>query len=578
MKISKQLSKILISASFFLFVLSAQAQEVKEIWSEIEKKEIKNTESKNNVGASINTEQLEGVKVKLSDENIVVDKNLDNSNILLAGLFDPDDNDLNLDMWSKTDGAEIKKLLEKIQSKNLSSFSERLMDVALLTNSYIPNQNFSLHEFENFTLDHLIKKKDFDLVEEFIQKNSSIKDKERLIKHVADYYLSLNEIENSCSAIDSLSLINDEYLIYFKIYCLITQNKKDEAQLLFDLNSELDSFNEFFVKKFEVLMGYEDNNFILSDDNVLYFHLSHKTDKNFLYYPSVESEEFIWKYLSNSKLLKNLNDFNLSDIDQVKFLEKATSEGIFNERELLNLYKKFQFEIDELLNYEDTLKNLTDYEGRALMYQRFLLTDNLENKLSLLLKLNNSFEKSNFKKSFDDELSKLLKKMDKKEIPSKFSDFYQTNLITEENKKNKIKFNNEVFHQSKVLNYFLNKQSLPKTQKLTDNLLSKMKKDKNYSFDFKDILLLQSLRSDGIQIDQIDELSQYKSELNSEIDKMIENKESGMILLKLVEIIGEKELNELNSESLNFVIEIMNRTKLISLRNELLLEILPLKV
>ena len=160
MKISKQLSKILISASFFLFVLSAQAQEVKEIWSEIEKKEIKNTESKNNnVGTSINTDQLEGVKVKLSDENIVVDQNLDNSNILLAGLFDPDDNDLNLDMWSKTDGIKIKKLLEKIQSKKLSSFSERLMDVALLTNSYVPNQNFSLNEFENFTLDHLIKKK-----------------------------------------------------------------------------------------------------------------------------------------------------------------------------------------------------------------------------------------------------------------------------------------------------------------------------------------------------------------------------------------------------------------------------------
>ena len=119
---------------------------------------------------------------------------------------------------------------------------------------------------------------------------------------------------------------------------------------------------------------------------------------------------------------------------------------------------------------------------------------------------------------------------------------------------------------------------MPKTQKLTDNLLSKMKKDKNYSFNFKDVVLLQSLRADGIQIDQIEELSQYKSELNSEIDKMIENNESGMILLKLVEIIGEKELNELNSESLNIVIEIMNRTKLISLRNELLLEILPLKV
>ena len=168
--------------------------------------------------------------------------------------------------------------------------------------------------------------------------------------------------------------------------------------------------------------------------------------------------------------------------------------------------------------------------------------------------------------------------MDKEEIPIKFSTFYQNNLITDANKKNKIKFNDDVFHQSKVLNYFLNKQSLTKTQKMTDNLLSKMKKDKNYTFDFKDIVLLQSLRSDGIQIGEIDELSQYKSELNPEFDKMIENNESGMILLKLVEIIGEKELDELDSRSLNFIVEIMNRTKLISLRNELLLEILPLKV
>ena len=163
--------------------------------------------------------------------------------------------------------------------------------------------------------------------------------------------------ENSCSAINSLSLITEEYLTYYKIYCLIIQDKKNEAQLLFDLNSEIDSLNDFFVKKFEVLMGYEDSNYILSDENILYFHLSHKTDKKLIYYPSVESKEFIWKYLSNSNLLKNLNDFNLSDIDQVKFLEKATSEGIFEESDLLNLYKKFQFEIDDLINHEKAYKS-----------------------------------------------------------------------------------------------------------------------------------------------------------------------------------------------------------------------------
>ena len=158
MKILKQLSKILFSVSFFLFVQNSHAEEIKEIWSEIEKKGVSNNKV-NNLDISNNTNQTQGIKVQLSNENILVDQNLDNSNVLLAGLFDPDLNDLNLEMWTNTNGLEIKKLLEKIQTKKLSSFSERLMDIALLTNSYIPNQNFSIDEFENFTLDHLIKKK-----------------------------------------------------------------------------------------------------------------------------------------------------------------------------------------------------------------------------------------------------------------------------------------------------------------------------------------------------------------------------------------------------------------------------------
>ena len=155
MKILKQLSKILISLSFFLLINVSQAQEIREIWSEIENKESKE-EIKNNTSTSENKNQIQSVKVKLSDENILVDQNLDNSNILLAGLFDPDDHDLDLQMWSSTDGEEIKKLIKSIQSRKLSSFSERLMDIALLTNSYVPNQNFSLDEFESFTIDHLI--------------------------------------------------------------------------------------------------------------------------------------------------------------------------------------------------------------------------------------------------------------------------------------------------------------------------------------------------------------------------------------------------------------------------------------
>ena len=39
----------------------------------------------NNVDISNNTNQTQGIKVQLSNENILVDQNLDNSNVLLAG-------------------------------------------------------------------------------------------------------------------------------------------------------------------------------------------------------------------------------------------------------------------------------------------------------------------------------------------------------------------------------------------------------------------------------------------------------------------------------------------------------------
>ena len=63
MKILKQLSKILISAFFFLFIQSAQAQEIKEIWPNIEKKDVHNSQSSNNIDSSSDVKHLEDIKV-----------------------------------------------------------------------------------------------------------------------------------------------------------------------------------------------------------------------------------------------------------------------------------------------------------------------------------------------------------------------------------------------------------------------------------------------------------------------------------------------------------------------------------
>ncbi len=580
MKISKQLNKFcFVLFVFSFFIQSTYASEkVENIWKTIENKKVSNKQQLEKKKLN-DQDTIEGIKIELTDENIIVNKDLDNSEELIAGLFDPAENNLDLYMWSNSNGKEIKSLLKKINSKELSSFSEKIMDVALLTNSYLPKEGISSEEFENFTLEHLVKKGDFDLIKKFLIKNPNTINKEKLIKLLADYHLSNFEIEKSCEVFDNITLITDEYLTYFKIYCLISQNKYEEAQILYDLKSELEILDDFFVKKFEALMGYEENNYIVSDKNILYFHLSHKTDENFIYIPSAESPAFIWKYFSSSNLFKNIKSFEFEDIEQIKFVEKATNEEIFEEKELLNLYKKFQFDINQLLDVKKIYKNLPDYEGRALLYQRLLLADDFENRLSLSLKLKKSFDDSNLTKAFDEELSYILKKIDEREVPINYASFYSENKEIKKSNKLKIKFNNKILHQSKILNYLLNKTSLQKTEKITNDLLNKIEKNKKYSFSSKDILIIESLRSDGVKIlEKYKKLYDYKSNISPEIKSMIDNGEVGMVLLKLVEIIGKNEIETLDPEKLSYVVDIMNKLKIINLRNELLLKVLPLKV
>ena len=61
-------------------------------------------------------------------------------------------------------------------------------------------------------------------------------------------------------------------------------------------------------------------------------------------------------------------------------------------------------------------------------------------------------------------------------------------------------------------------------------------------------------------------------------NSLIVNGETGLILLKIAEIIGEDEIEDLDLDSVSFIVGIMNELKIINLRNEILLTVLPLKV
>ena len=579
MKILKLLSKFFIILFLYsFFVKTAISNEPVDIWN-IEKKENiieeKLIENKKN----INNETIQGIKIGDQNKNIIVNNSLGANDIKLAGLYDPAENGLSIDMWSNSNGKEIKFLLEKLSSKKLSNFSEKILDVALLTNSYLPSNNISSEEFLEFKFQYLIKKKDFKLIKNFLIKNPSIKENDKIIRFYIDYHLSNSQLDKSCEIFDHVKIITSDYLNDFKIYCLIDQNKKEEAQLLFDLKSEFGSLDEFFVKKFNILMGYEKKDALVSDKNILKLHLSHKTNENFSYEPKIDTPKYIWKYLSTSNLLKDSDLINIENSDQVKLIETATNEGAYEEQELFDLYKRFQFDINQLINVKDAHKLLPNYQGRALLYQRLLLTSDSFLKLDLSSMLNKSFDESNLSNTFDKELSKILKTINEDQVPSNFTTFYKQNRENEKEKELRIKFNNKIFHQSKLLNYFLNKTSLPKVEKETNDLLKKIKKNKKYFFSIKDIMMIESLKSDGVQIlKKYDKLYEHEPNVPVEINSMIVNGETGLLLLKIAHIIGEDELEDIDLESVSFIVGILNELNTINLRNEILLKVLPLKV
>ena len=91
--------------------------------------------------------------------------------------------------------------------------------------------------------------------------------------------------------------------------------------------------------------------------------------------------------------------------------------------------------------------------------------------------------------------------------------------------------------------------------------------------------MIESLKSDGVQIlKKYDNLYEHKTNVPVEINSMIANGETGLLLLKIAHIIGEDELEDIDLESVSFIVGILNELNTINLRNEILLKVLPLKV
>ena len=585
MKISKLLNKNYLSIFIILFILLnsfvAAEDEPVDIWN-LEKKLEENKSEIILQDNDISVNSTIQIQTNQSNEfEIVKGNKLNSNNINLAGLYDPAENGLTIDMWFNSDGNEIVSIFKRINKIKLSNDAKEILDIALLTNSYFPKKNISEDKFLNYKTDYLIQNGNLELIKLYLLKNQNNSNNSKLLRYYVEEYLSNSDLENACRIFNEINLLNDDYLTKFKIYCLINENRTEEAQLQFDLMKELDFNDEFFEKKYNFIMGYtSDDEKQISEKNILDFHLSHRTNPQFQYIPSKNTSKIIWRYLSSSNLLENIDEIDLEDIEKLSLIEQATHEGNYSEKELLDLYKRFQFTINQLLSVKDTYKLLPTVQGRALLYQRLLLTKDPEQILDLSSKLKDSFVSENIENAFKKELSKMLGKINVEDIPSNYSTFYTKNLINQNPKKSKIKINNKIIYQSKLLNYFKESYNIKKVEKDTNDLIKSIKKNKNYFVSTKDLMLLESLQSDGVKISKkYLKLFQFnQSDIPTDLQLLINNNEIGLVLLRFVEILGEDEFINLGSDTIYFMVDALNRLNIDSIRNNILLKVLPLKV
>ena len=585
MKFLKLLNKISFSILIsFFFLQNSYSEEPVDIWK-IEKKtneeSIINSEiiEDQNISSSsvFKTDSNKNFEIKVDEEKNLLSKDID-----IVGIYDPVENNLSMDMWINSNGSIILEIINKIQNINLSKDAIEILNLALLTNSYFPAKNITTEQFLKIKSDFLIKQQDLNLIESYLDKNKNLENGSILIRFYIDYYLSRSDLGKACEIFEKINFaINNDYVSKFKIYCFLNLNKNEEAQLNFDLMKEEGFKDIFFEKKFHYLMGYEEiANEEISEKNLLDFHLSHRTSQNFNFEPKIDTSKLIWKYLSYSNLLENIDLVDLEDKDKLSTIEMATHEKNYKEEELFALYERFKFNINQLLTVEESYKLLPSSESRALIYQGILISKEASEKIKLVKLLKDLFQKDKIPEAFDDKLVKFLNEIDETEIPSNYTEFYSTYKKSSISVNKKIKFNNKIIHQSKILNYFKEDSDLKNIEKDLENLLKKIKKDKKYFFSNKDLIMLESLKSDGLEFPKKYENIYEPRDPNIpyDIQILIKKEETGLALLRLVQIIGEDKITDIGSETLYFIVSVLNQLDLDKIRNSLLLKVLPLKI
>ena len=175
-------------------------------------------------------------------------------------------------------------------------------------------------------------------------------------------------------------------------------------------------------------------------------------------------------------------------------------------------------------------------------------------------------------------MSETIKEIGIENLPEKYQETAQSRIIFDDNfVQGKIKYNDKILHQSKILKYFVEGENKKKVQKDIDKIFKKVSKNNKYFISAKDLALADALIKDGFSLPanfKYDELSK-KYEVPDNLLRLIDNEQKAFLTLKIVEIIGEDEIYQLDPETIYFVTNLLNKMSLYTIRNKVIVSALP---
>ena len=601
------MKKIIILIAFTIYCSSTNAKDAADV--EIFELHNKQLDSDPGLQKSINLSKLENKsqnsdEEEINEENIQIEDDLifseDGVSTELTGDSLVSNTDSNIDFvpsfWELANKDNLIYLFDNIEEVNSPAIKSELMYLLDINSS--PPNNFQREDFENIIINNLIKFKYKDKAYKSIKSLYDIQNQnyiQEYKKFELSYLLSTYKISEACDLRNSFekfkNIAENNFLLKIDIFCLLLQEKFDEANLLNSLLLESTDNQDYY---FQYLFNKLNN---ISVDELLITNLKLLDNEIFLYSAMHRlgniplSQKFLDVdpiNLSMPIILSNNSNINL----RLEAAHIAYKNEILKSDSLAALYQFVDFSTEDLnnsQNFEKITKNNVEL-GMAYYFQlsniQILPLTRLEAMISFW-----SFAEKNNLGPIAFELS--LQSLETIEPSSEFSD-YAIDII-----KAYIKTNN--FDKAKNWISFVDQSSIDESYELkfeSSKFLIKMNNIEDNSkfidalkFHLKDLQnnanneilfsifsIIDDNKDNLFELEKklYDTRSMPSSYLIENIKNSIESKNFPELLLFVIISLNNKDWNNLHPEHLSLILNSLKVYKNGLLFNDIVIEILEI--